>query len=89
MTHGQDMVLNRAKEELPSISDITKAGDIELRKMTKNAVRSMEDFITQLEGLLHDQTQFEHLLCKLLGLDKELRSIWGSPKVETAKKSYG
>ena len=47
----------------------------------------MEDLISQIE---HTQSQtddlFEHPLRELLGLDKQLRSIRGSLKVEVAKK---
>ena len=48
----------------------------------------MEDLIAQLEGLLHDLLggSFEHSLHKLLGLDKELRSIRSLLKVEMVKK---
>ena len=46
----------------------------------------MEDLILQLNDL-HSQTDelFEHPLCDLLGLDKQLRSIRGLLKVEIAK----
>ena len=75
------------KEELPSPSHITKADDIELQEIMENASKSMEDLISQMR---HDQLQtdelFEHPLCELLGLDKQLRSIRGSLKVEVAKK---
>ena len=47
----------------------------------------MEDLISQMKN---DQSQtddlFEYTLCKLLGLDKQLRSIRGSLKVEVAKR---
>ena len=45
-------------------------------------MKSMEDLIAQLD----DQTQFEHPLHELLGLDKKLRRIRGSLKVEMVKK---
>ena len=35
-------MLNRAKEELPSMSDITKADDIELQEIMENASKSTE-----------------------------------------------
>ena len=47
----------------------------------ENAERSMEDLIMQL-----NDPPFEHPLHELLGLDKVLRRIWGSLKVEMAKK---
>ena len=62
------------KEKLPSVSDVAKADDIELQEIAK----SMEDLIKGQEMLPMDE---------LLGLDKELRSIRGSLKVEVAKKS--
>ena len=72
-------VLNKAKEELHSMSDIAKADDIELQEIMENASRSMENLNQQLEG--------EDLpVRELLGLDKQLRSIRGSLKVEVAKK---
>ena len=75
------------KEELPSTSDITKADDIELQEITENASKSTEDLISQMKN---NQSQtddlFEYPLCELLGLDKQLRSIRGSLKVEVARK---
>ena len=87
LTARQAVMLNRVKEELPSMSDITKVDDIELQEITENASKSTEDLISQMKN---DQSQtdylFEYPLCKLLGLDKQLRSIKGSLKVEVAKK---
>ena len=68
------------------MSDIAKVDDIELQEIMENAVKSTEDLIIQLEGLLHDQTQFEHPLHKVLGLEKELRSIRGLLKMEKGEK---
>ena len=66
--------------ELPSTTDVDRAYDIELQEITGNVVRSMENLIAQLEGS-------EDLpMHKLLSLDKQLRSIRGSLKVEMAKK---
>ena len=42
-------MLNKVEEELPSMSDIAKADDIELQEITENAAKSTEDLITQLE----------------------------------------
>ena len=67
-------MLNRVEEELPSVSDVAKADDIELQEIAK----STEDLIAQGQGTLP--------MHKLLGLDKQLRSIRGSLKVEVAKK---
>ena len=73
--------------KLPSESDITKADDIELQEITEKATKSMEDIISQLNDQ-QSQTDdlFEYPLHDLLGLDKQLRSIRGSLKVEVAKK---
>ena len=76
-------MLDKAAEELPSESDITKANDIELQKIAEKAsgiIYQVKDLQTDTEDL------FEHPLCKLLGLDKQLKSIRGSLKVEVARK---
>ena len=83
ITARQAIMLNKAAEELPSESDITKADDIELQKIAEKAsgiISQIKDVQTDTEDL------FEHPLCELLGLDKQLRSIRGSLKVEVAKK---
>ena len=79
VTAQQAVMLNKAPEELPSESDITKADDIELQEITK----SMEDLISQL---MQTDDLLEYSLRELLGLDIQLRSIRGSLKVEVAKK---
>ena len=38
------------EEELPSLSDVDKADDIELQEMTENVARSTENLTEQLEG---------------------------------------
>ena len=87
LTAQQAVMMNRVKEELPSMSDITKADDIELQEITENASKSTEDLISQMKN---DQSQtddlFEYPLRELLELDKQLRSIRGLLKVEVAKK---
>ena len=87
LTARQAVMLYRVTEELPSTSDITKVDDIELHQIMENASKSMEDLISQMKN---DQSQTDDLLkyplCELLGLDKLLRSIRGSLKVEVAKK---
>ena len=80
VTAEQAVMLNRVEEEIPSVSDIAKADDIELQEIMENASKSMEDLITQFER------QETLPMCELLGLDKQLRSIRGSLKVEVAKK---
>ena len=83
ITARQAIMLNKAAEELPSESDITKADDIELQEIAKKAlgiISQIKDVQTDTEDL------FKHPLRESLGLDKQLRSIRGSPKVEVAKK---
>ena len=82
-TARQAVMLNKAAEELPSDSDITKADDMELQEIVEKA----SGIISQIKDVQIDtEDLFEHPLCELLGLDKQLRTIRGSPKVEVAKK---
>ena len=46
----------------------------------------MEDLISQINNQSGTDDLFEYPLRDLLGLDKQLRSIRGSLKVEVAKK---
>ena len=80
-------MLNKATEELPSESDITRADDIELQEIAEKATKSTEDLISHLNDQ-QSQTDdlLEHPFQELLGLDTQLRSIRGSLKVEVAKK---
>ena len=83
VTARQAVMLNKAAEELPSESDITKADDTELQEIAEKAsgiISQIKDVHTDTEDL------FEHPLRELLGLDKQLRSIRGSLKVEVAEK---
>ena len=83
ITAWQAVMLNKAAKELPSESDITRADDIELQEIAEKAsgiISQIKDVQTDTEDL------FEHPLRELLGLDKQLRSIRGSLKVEVAKK---
>ena len=83
VTTLQAVMLNKAAEELPSESDITKADDIELQEIVEKAsgiISQIKDVQTDTEG------SFEHPLRELLGLDKQLRTIRGSLKIEVAKK---
>ena len=83
ITAWQAFMLNKAAEELPSASGITGADDIELQEIAEKAsgiISQIKDVQTNTEDL------FEHPLHELLGLDKQLRSIRGSLKVEVAKK---
>ena len=82
VTAQQALMLNKAAEELPSESDITGADDIELQEIAEKAsgiISQIKDIQTDTEDL------FEHPLRELFGLDKQLRSIRGSLKVEVAK----
>ena len=87
LTTHQAVMLNRMKEELPSMSDITKVDNIELQEITENISKSTEDLIYQMK---HNQSQtddlFEYPLHELLRLDKQLRSFRGLLKVEMAKE---
>ena len=79
--------LNKAQEELPSASDITKVDDIELQEIAEKASKSTEDIISQINDVQTDtEDLLEHPLRELLGLDKQLRTIRSSLKVEVAKK---
>ena len=83
ITARQAVILNKAAEGLPSESDITGADAIELQEIAEKAsgiISQIKDVQTDAEDL------FEHPLSELLGLDKQLRSIRGSLKVEVAKK---
>ena len=83
ITARQAVMLNKAAEELPSESDITKVDDIELQETSEKA----SGIISQVKGVQTDtEDLFKHPLQELLGLDKQLRSIRGSLKVEVAKK---
>ena len=76
-------MLNKAAEELPSEYDITKVDNIELQEIvekTSGIISQIKDVQTDTEDL------FKHPLLELLGLDKQLRTIRGSLKVEVAKK---
>ena len=76
-------MLNKVEEEeLPSTSDVAKADNIELKEIKENVARSTENLIAQLEG----KSSKNLPMCELLGLDKQLRNIRGSLKVEVAKR---
>ena len=61
--------------------------DIELQEIAEKASKSTKDIISQIKDVQTDTDQlFKHPLRELLGLDKQLRSIRGSLKVEVAKK---
>ena len=68
-------------EKTPS-SDKAKADTIELEEIAK----SSEDLIFQINNQSQTDDLFRHPLRDILGLDKQLRSIRGSLKVELAKR---
>ena len=74
--------LMEKQAELPSSSEIASADEIELEEI----VKSTEDLIFQINSQSQTDELFEHPLHELLGLDKQLRSIRGSLKVEVAKR---
>ena len=83
ITAWQAVMLNKAAEELPCESDITKVEYIELQEIAEKAsgiISQIKDVQTDTEDL------FEHPLQELLGLDKQLRSIRGSLNIEVTKK---
>ena len=83
LTAQHAIMLNKAVEEVPSESDITRADDIEFQEIVEKAsgiFSQIKDVQTDAEDL------FKHPLRELLGLDKQLRSIRGSLKVEVAKR---
>ena len=83
ITARQAVMLNKAAEELPSESVITGVDEIELQEIAEKAsgiISQIKDIQTDTEDL------FENPLRELLGLDKQLRSIRGSLKVEVVKK---
>ena len=82
VTAWQAVMLKKVEEEIPSASDADNAGDKELQEIAK----STEDLISQINNQSQTDELFEHPLRDLLGLDKQLRSIRGSLKVEVAKK---
>ena len=87
VTARQAVMLNKATEELPSESDITRADDIELQEIAEKAMKSTEDLISHLNDQQSQTDElFEYPLQELLGLDAQLRTIRGSLKVEVAKK---
>ena len=74
--------LMEKQAQLPSIHEIAGTDEIELEEIAK----STEDLIFQINNQSQTDELFEHPLRKLLGLDKQLRSIRGLLKVEVAKK---
>ena len=72
----------KKQAELPSSAEIAGVDEIELEEIAK----STEDLIFQINSQSQTDDLFEHPVRELLGLDKQLRSIRDSLKVEVAKK---
>ena len=49
LSRKQAVALNKAQEEMPSASDVDKAGDIELQEIVENASRSIENLNQQVQ----------------------------------------
>ena len=65
-------MLSSVEQELPLMSDIAKADNIEQQEITENTVRSTKDLIVQLDNQTKPPGNlFEHPLDECLGLDKE------------------
>ena len=83
-------VRRELEEKLPSASEITKADEIEMQEITRKAIDANEDLIKEISSDRGTQTGEDDpdmpTMRELVGLDKELRSIRGSLKVEAAKK---
>ena len=54
LSRKQAVALNKAQEELPSASDITKADDIELQEIVEKTSKSTEDIISQIKDVQTD-----------------------------------
>ena len=68
---------------MPSSSEIAEADDIELEEIAEKA----SGIISQIKDVQTDTDDlFGHPLQEFRGLDKQLRSIRGSLKVEVVKK---
>ena len=83
VTARQAIMLNRVEEQLPSTSDVAKGDDIDLQEIMENVVKSTKNLIKQLDG----ESPEDLPMCEVLSLNKQLRSIRGLLKVETAKKA--
>ena len=63
LSRKQAVALNKAQEELPSTSDITKADDIELQEIAEKALKSTEDLIFQIKMSRQIQMIYSNILC--------------------------
>ena len=80
--------MNKIQKELPSASDIERANDPELIEMTEIAMSADKHFLNEIfrRTQTGEDDPGQPTMRDLVGLDKELRSIRGSLKVEVAKK---
>ena len=88
----QATILNKIGEDLPSSSKVSQATDLELETISKDVIDSNEDLISLIrESVDNEATQtddlFEYPLRELIGLDREMKTIRGSLKVEISKKT--
>ena len=90
VSHREAAMLNKVEKDLPSTFDIDAANDIELEGMTDKSINSTHEHIRELSSDRGTQTGEDDpnslTMRELEGLDKELRNIRGSLKVEVAKK---
>ena len=90
ITARQAVMLNKTAEELPSASAIDGANGIELQELTERTITASKDLLHEISTDRGTQTGEDDpgqpTMRELVGLDKELRSIRGSLKVEVAKK---
>ena len=84
VTPEQAAMLNKAKKEMLSASDIANADGTELQDMTKTAFRIVEDLTMNMQTQTDES--IKNSLCELLGFDKELKRIRGQLNVAVAKK---
>ena len=82
--------VRRALMKMPSASDIGRVSDIEMQDLTGRAIAVNEDLIHEISSDQGTQTGEDNpempTMREIVGLDKQLRSIQGSLKVEAAKK---
>ena len=82
--------IEQKRRELPSASAINRANDIELQEITERTITVNKDLLNEISSDRGTQTGEDDpgqpTMRELVGLDKELRSIRGSLKVEVAKK---
>ena len=90
VTARQAAMLNKTERELPSASAINRANDIEMQEITERTITASKDLLNEISSDRGTQTGEDDpgqpTMRELVGLDKELRSIRGSLKVEVAKK---